>query len=387
MKNVLPNKDRPKITLLYPYFKPGYKAGGIAQSLYNLCVILSTRYKIQVICLNHDLHEKALYPFISDNQPYEIEEEHVSIVYISSSRLFKSITDSIKKFDPDYIYASSLYNVGFLLAGLYNTIGSKRKLTIAPRGMLQEGGLQKGIIKKYFYLRGLRVLLSFLKPVKWQATDEQEIKDIKKWFSLKASAHLAYATPRPIIKPDELPHKQQDELKLVYYSLITGKKNLNLMLKALQEIEIPVSLDIYGPIVEPDYWDECKSIINQLSNNISVQYHGELPFDDFAKQAHNYQYMVLPTKGENFGHVIFECLSLGLPVIISKFTPWDFENEKVGYYINLDVKELRNLFYKLYKINSITYSVISKNATRFAELYYEKTLPDYYRQYEHFFTS
>ena len=33
--------------------------------------------------------------------------------------------------------------------------------------------------------------------------------------------------------------------------------------------------------------------------------------------------MLMPTKGENFGHVIFESMSAGCPVIISDKTPWN----------------------------------------------------------------
>ena len=36
----------------------------------------------------------------------------------------------------------------------------------------------------------------------------------------------------------------------------------------------------------------------------------------------NNDFLILPTKGENFGHVIAESLSASLPVIISQNTPW-----------------------------------------------------------------
>ena len=40
----------------------------------------------------------------------------------------------------------------------------------------------------------------------------------------------------------------------------------------------------------------------------------------------------LPTRGENYGHVIFEALAAGVPVLISDQTPWrDLEQEAVGY--------------------------------------------------------
>jgi glycosyltransferase involved in cell wall biosynthesis len=36
----------------------------------------------------------------------------------------------------------------------------------------------------------------------------------------------------------------------------------------------------------------------------------------------NYDLFFLPTLGENYGHVIFEALASGVPVLISDRTPW-----------------------------------------------------------------
>ena len=47
-----------------------------------------------------------------------------------------------------------------------------------------------------------------------------------------------------------------------------------------------------------------------------------------------------PSKFESFGHVIFESLLNGLPVIISKNTPWqNLKEKKVGFDLSLDEEE------------------------------------------------
>ena len=47
-----------------------------------------------------------------------------------------------------------------------------------------------------------------------------------------------------------------------------------------------------------------------------------------------------PSKFESFGHVIFESLLNGLPVIISKNTPWQhLKEKKVGFDLSLDEEE------------------------------------------------
>ena len=46
-----------------------------------------------------------------------------------------------------------------------------------------------------------------------------------------------------------------------------------------------------------------------------------------------------PTRGENFGHVIFEALKAGLPVITSDHTPWNFLDKQPFFWaINVEDK-------------------------------------------------
>ena len=45
--------------------------------------------------------------------------------------------------------------------------------------------------------------------------------------------------------------------------------------------------------------------------------------------------LVLPTKSENYGHVVFEALSVGCIPIISDRTPWSLvESWKAGYVVS-----------------------------------------------------
>ena len=49
-----------------------------------------------------------------------------------------------------------------------------------------------------------------------------------------------------------------------------------------------------------------------------------------------YDLFLLPTRGENFGHAIFDALEVGLPVLISDQTPWrDLERIGAGWSLPL----------------------------------------------------
>jgi glycosyltransferase involved in cell wall biosynthesis len=50
----------------------------------------------------------------------------------------------------------------------------------------------------------------------------------------------------------------------------------------------------------------------------------------------NYDLLFLPTAGENYGHVVVEALSAGVPVLLSDQTPWRCLQEKgIGWDIPL----------------------------------------------------
>lgn len=377
-----------RIAFLYPYFFPGYKAGGITQSLYNLSEFLSKSYRIRLICLDHDFRDSTIYDVVTDNRLHQLNEQ-AEVHYIEDKLSLQAIYHSLKQFDPDFVYVAGIFNFRWLFWGTVYAIRYGKKIVVSPRGMLHGGGLQKGRLKKNIYLWLLRLFLSLRKTV-WHATDDREQADIRHWFGRKRKNILvlkAMVVPRPLPDMSVLSQKKPGELKLVYYSLITSKKNLLLLLEAMEQLDVPASLTVYGPAVEPSYMTECESAVRRLGSHITVVFKGEVPYSQFASEAHQHQFFVLPTKGENFGHAIFEALALGLPVIISRFTPWQFEEGKAGYYTELEVKTIAALLKKLYYIGKEEYNDMSASALAFAEEYYNRTLVKCGKEYGEIFSE
>ena len=74
-----------------------------------------------------------------------------------------------------------------------------------------------------------------------------------------------------------------------------------------------------------------------LPAHLQVHYLGELPHPQVRAKLAEYDFLVLPTQGENFGHAIFECFAAGVPVIISDQTPWeDLQSQELGWSLPLD---------------------------------------------------
>jgi glycosyltransferase involved in cell wall biosynthesis len=160
--------------------------------------------------------------------------------------------------------------------------------------------------------------------------------------------------------------KKKNELKLVFLSRISPKKNLIYALNLLKEID-NFSLDIYGSIEEINYWERCLSIIND--NNLNVNYKGELKPEDVTSVLSDYHFFILPTLNENYGHVIVEALTAGCGLIISDNTPWrELKKKGIGWDISLTDKEkfIQTLRYCI-AMEQDEYNTIRNNCYNFVE--------------------
>ena len=132
----------------------------------------------------------------------------------------------------------------------------------------------------------------------------------------------------PDLTPVQINHRNSSNsrlpgpLRLVFLSRISRKKNLDFLLRVLARVSSNVELAIFGSQEDAIYWNQCESLINQLPVNIQVYFGGQLPQEMVRDTFAMYDLFVFPTRGENFGHVIFESLSVATPVLVSDQTPW-----------------------------------------------------------------
>jgi len=214
------------------------------------------------------------------------------------------------------------------------------KIVLAPRGMLHKGALQYKKFKKKIFFHAFKVR-GFQKRITFHATDVTEEADIKNVFGKKCNVH--YVIDFPSIKQDplEIIDKKTGFLKCVFVSRISPKKNLVFLISLLKKVKASISLSIVGPVEEESYWNRCLEMIKTLPSNIHVTYLGAIPNHELPSIYRQNHLFILPTHGENFGHVIFESLLSGRPVLISDHTPWEnLESQKIGWDLPLSESQL-----------------------------------------------
>ena len=352
------------ICFFYNWYTPAYKAGGPIQSLQNLGTFLESHYQLNFICSNKDLNGEILN--VKPNS-WLNHTQKIKVFYSDTSNLVKWCF-FIKKLNNSISYINGIYSLKFNLIPIIIS----KKIIISPRGMLQESNINIKKNKKLIYLNILKYS-GILNKSKWHATDEQEAKDIQKWFPKNKGIIIAHNIPKQPLKEIGHPNKKQNYLRLIFLSLIAEKKNLHLVLAGLSNTE-NISLDIYGPIKDNDYWkNQCLPLINKLSDK--VNYLGDIFPNEVQDTISKYDALILLSKGENFGHAIYESLSVGRPVIISEFTPWkNLKEKKAG--LNVDIKNEKDItdslsYFK--NINDEEFNNYCKGAHHLAVNYYFKT--------------
>ena len=168
------------------------------------------------------------------------------------------------------------------------------------------------------------------------------------------------------IVPYKRKEKKKDELNILFISSITPKKNLKFVIEVLNNVYGNFTLDIYGPIKDKTYWKKCQDTISDKIKD-KVNYKGIVDNNLIHTVYPNYDLFFFPTLGENFGHVIFESLAYGTPVLCSGTTPWDKLDEfNAGWNLSLDnFEKYVDLIEKLILLDCDTYGNYSKGCEEY----------------------
>lgn len=356
------------ILLLCDYFLPSTRAGGPLRSIVAIIEALKKDFDITVVTRNHDLCVVESYSDIISNQIQQVDG--YQILYLSEKNKFAGIRYLLKNNHYDIIYCNSFFAPYFSVIPQFQEWLSRRKtrIIISPRGELGDGALSIKSIRKQYYLPVFKWLYAN-KNTEFLAASDSEKKEIGKavgeGFIITTIANLSQQKNRSSV----VNTKKENNLHIVFVSRISKKKNLSFALTVLFAVKERVTFDIYGPIEESEYWNDCLQLIQRLPSNIQVNYCGALHPDQVADTLPPYDLFFLPSWNENYGHAIVEALAAGCPVLLSNQTPWhDLSQYDAGWEFDLSKP---NQFSE--KIDSLA-AINPKEYER-----YKKAALDYYK--------
>ncbi len=231
------------------------------------------------------------------------------------------------------------------VARLANRLG--KPLVISPRGMLESWSKNHRRTRKTlaWYFREAGILR---RASAFHATSDAEADTIRQLgFSQPIFVQPNGTNLSPPRADREMLQAEFPALRnkrwMLFLSRLHVKKGLDWLLHAWAAVQ-PAYSDWHLVIAGGDLDGtrrQFEAIAREKNLEASVTFTGEVSGSRKASALANAEIFVLPSRSENFGNVILEALSYGLPVITTKATPWpQIAEAGCGWWIDPDLPSL-----------------------------------------------
>ena len=211
-------------------------------------------------------------------------------------------------------------------------------LVITPHGMLEPWSLGHSRLKKKIAMM-LYQNRDLKSSVALHVTSYEEYLNVRRLGFNQPIALIPNAVNFPNLANTH--HSAKIGKTMLFLSRIHPKKGVQELIQAWARVRPPGwNLVIAGPD-EGGHTNLIKKKIAQSGLESSVSVFGPAYGKEKELLFLSANIFILPTYSENFGLVIAEALSYGLPVITTKGTPWEsLIRSKSGWWIDFGVDEL-----------------------------------------------
>ena len=213
-----------------------------------------------------------------------------------------------------------------------------RPYVISSRGMLEPWALKQSSLQKKIALWSFQ-RMALQSAACLHATSRQEARSIR----LLGFENPIAVIPNGVLIPG-IPERTIDRSRIrhaLFLSRLHPKKGLLNLLNAWHAVRPDGwRLLIAGPD-EKNHLQEVKAVVRQLALEDEITFFGDVRGELKAGLYSRADLFVLPSHSENFGLVIAEALSFGVPVITTRATPWeDLEKRNCGWWIDVGLAPL-----------------------------------------------
>lgn len=315
------------VLVVMDHYLPGRLAGGPVTTIANLAQRLGDQLRLLVVTHDFDL-DRSPYPQKVPGEVYSLPG--ADVIYLSRQQFGPPAFQALlRQYSIPTLYLNSFFSTSTIKTLIWSRLSPLgAQIVLAPRGEFSLGALALKPAKKQAYLAAFNVLKLRKCVTTFQASTIVEQRDI--WRTLgPVPVQVAVDLPPALREvPKQVP---QGRGRVVFISRISPKKNLTYALEVVKQVSVPLDFHIYGPLEDQDYWQSCQQFMTDLPDGLHVEYRGLVEHEQVREVFSGYDAFLFPTLGENYGHVIWEALAAGCPVVVSDQTFWqDFKSAGVG---------------------------------------------------------
>tara|TARA_B100001250_G_scaffold371415_1_gene356211 strand:+ start:887 stop:2017 length:1131 start_codon:yes stop_codon:yes gene_type:complete len=111
-----------------------------------------------------------------------------------------------------------------------------------------------------------------------------------------------------------------NDFKIIFVGSVTERKNPELIVKAISEIDGEISLEIIGPTPNKSYLNKLKGSIHNSQHKENILLTPFTALDELIQKYSNANLFILASKSEGLGRVVIEAQATACPVLVSSNT-------------------------------------------------------------------
>lgn len=314
--------------------------GGPARTVTSLCAHLAELRKFQICLLSQKLVGDEIYFGSLDQRNLLVAETSSKICLKSGYLFYTKLAHRVSQCKPDIIHDHGIWlPTNHVAAKIARKDGIP--YVVHTRGMLEPWAITfRGFKKRlawHFYQRtNLQLATLFF------ATSEKEAENIRELGFRQPVAVIPNGTNSNVTDlrfRSNLPSNR--ERNVVFLGRIHPIKGLKMLVEAWSQVDYENwKLILAGPD-ETGFLKDVLEAASVLGVKDRVSYIGQVDGREKASLLEKADIFILPSFSENFGLVVAEALSYGVPVISTKGTPWKgLEDSGCGWWVDAESKAL-----------------------------------------------
>lgn len=239
-------------------------------------------------------------------------------------------------------------------------------LVIHPRGMLEPWALahrawKKSIAMRLYQRKNLELAALFF------VTAEQELASLRRLGLRQPVAVLPNGVDLPPLPAAGASRRMHSPRNAVFLGRIHPKKGLLNLVEAWSRLR-PADwrLRLAGPD-EGGHLDEVLQRVRALGLAGSIEHVGVVAGESTSALLASADLFVLPSHSENFGLVVAEALSHGVPVITTRGTPWEgLVTRRCGWWIEPTADALADSLRSAFALDAATLQAMGAKGRAYA---------------------
>lgn len=264
----------------------------------------------------------------------------------------------------------------------------RAKVFITPHGMFDPWGLARKSLKKRVGVALYRTILNrFVSG--YVVNSPLEYKSVQAIFPGFKTHVIGHGIAISHSFSESTVRARYGNNNYLFLSRIFPGKGLEELLESWAQCSLNTSTLAIAGSGEESYLNYFRDFVSSNNLSDSVMFLGFVEGHRKEAAFNHAKYFVLPSHSENFGMVVLEAMSMGVPCIVSDKTPWsNVAVDGLGYLVSNTAASISIALNDSSVVDYESYLQMSGLAFAYAKNYsWESIIPKYFELYESSFLS